>query len=329
MTERVDTERVDVAVVGAGPIGIACARECAARGLRVGLLDEGPLCAALYRYPRHMTFFSTAERIAVAGIPFPCVHARPTRDEGLAYYRGVARHPLIAPFLYRRVEQIAGAIEDFRLATTTGPIHARRVIIATGFFHHPVPLAVPGEELPQVSHYFIDGHAYAFRRVVIVGGANSAVIAALECRRQDAQVTLIHRGPEVRDSVKYWLRPDLANRIAEGAITAHFQHRLTRIAADHVVVSGPAGERRIDCDAVLALTGYRGDFAWLRAQGLRLNAQGVPEHRVADFESLQRPGLHLAGCVLCGEDTGSLFIENGREHAGIIAERLRDRLTRP
>lgn len=319
-------ERVDVAVVGAGPVGMAGAIECGRRGLSALCVDQGPLCASLARYPTHMTFFSTAERLEIGGIPFPCVGPKPSKQEALAYYRGVARAHALTLRLHRRVDGIEGERDAFLLRTTNGDIAARRVILATGFFQHPVPLGIPGEDRPQVSHHFRDGHAYHDQDLVIVGGANSAVIAALECWRMGARVTLVHRGQDFYPGVKYWLLPDIRNRIDEGGIAARFGTEVIAIEDGHVRLRDADGEHDCPADFVLALTGYRADHGWLRAQGVELDARHQPRLGQG-FESATRPGLHLAGCALCGEDTGSIFIENGRHHAVAIAEHLASELS--
>ncbi|MDA3960982.1 MAG: YpdA family putative bacillithiol disulfide reductase [Planctomycetota bacterium] len=312
---------LDVAVIGAGPVGIACAAECARRGLRSALIDRGCLCAALYRYPTYMTFFSTAERLEVAGLPFPSVNAKPTKHEALQYYRSVASAFPIDLHLYQAATAIGGTRDDFTVTTERQDLRARRVIIATGFFHRPVPLAIPGADSPAFSHYFVDGHPYAGQDLIIVGGANSAVIAALECWRMGARVRIIHRDADFYPGVKYWLLPDIRNRIAEGAISVEFNTKLTAFA-DHSA-SLQSGERRwsVPADFVLALTGYRADHSWIQSLGIALDEHHAPQVDES-FESPHRPGISLAGCALCGDDTSSIFIENGREHAVVIADRL-------
>lgn len=312
---------LDVAVIGAGPVGIACAAECARRGLRAGLIDQGCLCAAIDRYPTHMRFFSTAERLEIAGIPFPCVEAKPSKHAALAYYRGVVRAFALPCHLYQRVEAIDGTADAFAVRTRQQTLPARRVIVATGFFHQPVRLGIPGEDDDACSHFFVDGHRYAERAVVIVGGANSAVIAALECWRMGARVRIVHRGADFAPGVKYWLLPDIRNRIAEGAIAADFATELTAFEPGRAHLRHAGTARSVPADAVLALTGYRADTAWLRSLGLTLDARQAPEVDEG-FDVPQRPGVAVAGCALCGEDTGRIFIENGRAHAVTIADRL-------
>jgi putative YpdA family bacillithiol system oxidoreductase len=312
----------DLVVVGSGPIGIAMAREAADRGLKVALVDKGPLLGAMYQYPTHMKFFSTSEKIEICGLPFPTPEARPTRFEALEYYRLVATHQSIEWFLYQAVDEILGEQGDFKVMTTDSVICGKYVVIATGFFNRPVELGVDGENLPHVSHYFTDGHAYAGLKTIIVGAANSAVIAALECWRHGAEVTLIHREDEFHPGVKYWLRPDIENRIKDGEIKAIWKTNLQSIHKEKITLKTPDGEKSVESQRVLLLTGYRANFAWLKKMGLTLDDQNRPEVSETNFESTTRPGIYCAGCVLCGNVTNELFIENGRFHAEVIAEHL-------
>ena len=327
MPAGVHDESYDVAVIGAGPVGLATAIACQQHGLRVVTIDQGCICNALYRYPTNMVFFSTAERIEIAGVPFPTLNAKPTRAEALHYYRQVALSHRLALRLYTRVTGIAGSAGAFTVATSRGPIACRRVILATGFFDRPVTLGVPGEDLPHVSHYFTDGHPYAAQDLVIVGGANSAVIAALECWRHGARVHLVHREAEFYRGVKYWLRPDIENRIADGEITVSWQSELSAIEPGSVSLRSAAGESTLPADFVLLLTGYRSDFSWLESLGVTLNDEHQPEVDPQTF-ACQRAGIHLVGCVLCGERTGDIFIENGRDHADQVAKHLAAELIR-
>jgi len=318
---------LDVAIIGTGPVGIACAVECLRRDLRVLAIDAGSLCDTLRRYPAHMRFFSTARQLEIAGHPFPSVEPKPSKDQALAYYRGVALEEGVPLRLYERVTGVTGDRGRFTVATERDRIAARRVIVATGFFQHPVPLGCPGEDLPKVDHYFSDGHAYAAQDLLVVGGANSAVIAALESWRMGARVTVIHRGEDFYPGVKYWLLPDIRNRIKDGEIAAHFDTTLRTIEPDRVLLTTAGRDWELANDFVLAMTGYRSDYPWLRALGVELGVDHQPrieEH----YQAVGRPGLHLAGCVLCGDRTGSIFIENSRHHAREIAEHLAGELRR-
>ena len=316
----------DVAIIGAGPVGIACGVACRQQGLDAIAVDRGCVTAALYDYPTHMTFFSTAERLEIGGYPFPSVHAKPTKQEALQYYRSVAKAAGLELRLYTTVSTLTGHAGDFTLHTNREPIRARRVIIATGFFSRPVTLDVPGEDTPKVSHYFIDGHRYAETNLAIVGGANSAVIAALECWRMGARVTMIVRDHDFYQGVKYWLLPDIKNRIAEGSITAYFATQITAIHPTQIELRNDESTWSIPNDFVLAMTGYRADHDWVTSLGVELNAMHVPKVD-ARFESQSQPGVHVAGCALCGDKTNDIFIENGRHHAEVIARHLRAELT--
>ena len=272
-------------------------------------------------------FFSTADRIAIGGYPFPCVGAKPTRDEALAYYRSVVQTSGVACHLYCPIERIQGEIDNFILQGRRGSVHARRVVLATGFFHQPVQIGCEGEHLSWVHHYFDDGHRYADQRLLIVGGANSAVIAALESWRCGAHVHLIHRGTYFQPSVKYWLLPDIENRLDEGAMTASFQTQMVACEEDAVtqqrrvrLVDQSGHERTEEVDHVLALTGYRADHQWLQSNGIELNQEYQPLLEVGHYQSTSRRGIFIAGCALCGNRTSDIFIENGKDHADVIAE---------
>lgn len=312
----------DLVVIGSGPIGIATAREAANRGLKVALIDKGPLLGAMYQYPTHMKFFSTSEKIEICSLPFPTPDARPTRFEALEYYRLVATHPKIEWFLYQSVERVDGSSGDFRVITTDSEISAKSVVVATGFFNRPVLLDVEGENLNHVTHYFSEGHAYAGLKTTIVGAANSAVIAALECWRHGADVTLLHREADFHQGVKYWLRPDIENRIKEGDIKAIWNAEIKKIEKDRVVYHSDSELYELQSDRVLLLTGYRADFEWLKSLGIELDEQNRPMVHENTFESISRSGIFCAGCILCGNVTNELFIENGRYHAEVIAEHL-------
>lgn len=319
-----------VVVIGAGPVGIAAAVACQRRGLSTLLVDRGCLCAAMHRYPRHMQFFSTAANLEIAGIPFACVGAKPSRDEALEYYRSVAESAALDCRLYHCVERLSGNLEQgFILEGSVHnqpfQLHADRVVLATGFFQQAVTLGIPGESLPQVAHYFDDGHRYFGQDLVIVGAANSAVIAALECWRRGARVSMVHRGSDFNPCVKYWLSPDIRNRLAEGAITMHWNSQLQRIDHRQVTISSAGTQRTLPADAVLLLTGYRANHQWLESLGITLDQHHAPQVSIA-FESRSRPGVYLIGCALCGDHTGDIFIENGRHHAEQAAAAIAEQL---
>ena len=312
----------DLIVIGSGPIGIAMAREAAHNNLKVALIDKGPLLGAMYRYPTHMTFFSTSENISICGIPFPCKDARPSRFDALEYYRLVATHPNIEWFLYNEVTDIQGCKGDFTIQTKKKSLKAKVVVVATGFFDHSQNLQVPGEDQPHVTHFFTDGHAYAGLKTLIIGGANSAVIAALECWRHGADVTLVHRRNNFRDDIKYWLRPDIENRIKEGSIKVHWNTEVSEIKENEVVLKSNQEMIKLEIDNIIALTGYRSNFKWLLDNDIELNELHQPLLNVNSFESVSRQGVYLAGCVLCGDITNDLFIENGRDHVQSIIKEI-------
>jgi thioredoxin reductase (NADPH) len=317
----------DVLVIGAGPTGLSCAIETQKAGLRVVLIDKGCVCNSLFHYPSHMTFFTTSELLEIGDIPFPSPHAKPTRNEALEYYRQVAAHYELDVRQYQRVERIEGAdgnftahLEDrFGRAST---MHARKLIIATGYYDIPNLLNIPGESLNKVHHYYDDPHPYFGTDVVVIGGKNSAAIAALELWRHGARVTVIHRGPEMHRHVKYWIKPDIENRIKNGEIRALFNSRVVEITPDTAVVDTPGGREVLPNDFVFALTGYRPDFSFLESLGVCF--EGPDRLPVCDAETLcsNVSGIFLAGVIVAGSRTNEIFIENGRFHGKQIARAL-------
>lgn len=307
----------EVLVVGAGPIGLAVAISARRRGHEVLVVDAGPICASIVRYPVGMTFFTTPERLEIGGHPLTCSGAKTTREEALMYYRGVVRAEGLAVRTYARLTEVESTESGFRctLQTTRGPdvVVAQRVVIATGYFEHANRLGVDGEDLPHVSHWFAEPHTVVGQDVVIVGGKNSAIEAALACWRVGARVTLVHRRPDLVPSIKYWLRPDFENRVAAGEITAHLGTVVTRITPSHVVVRhADRSTREIPADRVFLLTGYHPDFALLRQLGIALDpATDRPQVNPETLET-NVPGVYLAGSVAAGRRISEVFIENGR-----------------
>jgi thioredoxin reductase (NADPH) len=305
-------------IVGAGPIGLACAISARRRGITATVIDTGAIAESIVRYPIGMRFFTTAERLEIGGHPFACVETKPTREEALAYYRRVAQaeqlavHPGVRLLAARRVDD--GTIHC-TLRTQRGEQEHRtdRLVIATGYFEHPNLLGVPGEELPHVSHWFDEPHRNAGLDLVVIGGKNSAIETALQCWRAGARVTLVHRGEALKPSVKYWLRPDFENRVAAGEIRAHFGTVVDAITPGAVTVRHADGATRaVPADRVFALTGYHPDFALLEAIGIALDPQsGRPALDPTTMET-NVPGIHLAGSAAAGRHTGEVFIENGR-----------------
>ncbi|QNI36540.1 YpdA family putative bacillithiol disulfide reductase [Edaphobacter albus] len=318
----------DLAVIGAGPTGMACAIEAQRAGFSVILIDKGCLCNSLFHYPSNMTFFTTPELLEIGDIPFPSPNQKPSRDEALEYYRKVAEHYRLDVRQYETVEKVAGSDGNFTVHTVdrfSRPIThpARKLVVATGYYDLPNYLDIPGEDLNKVSHYYHDPHPYFGLDVLVIGGKNSAAIAALDLWRHGARVTLVHRGPEMHRHVKYWILPDINNRIKNGEITAFFSSRVVRITEDDVTLATPEGERVLPNQFVFALTGYQPDFSFLESLGVRLDESNdrCPACDPATLES-NVPGIYLAGVVIAGERTNEIFIENGRFHGKQIATDL-------
>jgi len=320
-------EVFDLLVVGAGPTGLACAIEAQKVGLRVVVVDKGCLCNSLFHYPAHMTFFTTPELLEIGGIPFPSPNQKPTRNEALQYYRQVAGYYKLDVRLYQKVERVEGSDGNFTVRMKDrferdSQLRARKLAISTGYYDLPNYLNIPGEELSKVFHYYDDPYPYAGMDVMVIGGKNSAAIAALELWRSGARVTLVHRGPGVQPHVKYWIKPDLENRIKNGEIRALFNSQAVEIAPDAVVVRTQEGLETVKNDFVFALIGYRPDFSFLEAMGVRF--EGEFRLPVCDPETLESnvPGIYLAGVIVAGSRTNEIFIENGRFHGVQIAKAL-------
>ena len=318
-------EKLDAVVIGAGPVGLACALEIQRRGLTVTVVDKGALVNSIVGYPTNMEFFSTPELLEIGGYPFPMASYKPHREDGLDYYQRVAAAEKLSLRLYERVTGLRGQAGDFVVETSKGEIVARAVVVATGFYDVPNRLNIPGEDLSHVNHYYKEPYAHAGQDVVVVGAKNSSAKAALSLVRSGARVTLVVRGPEVSESVKYWIRPDLLNRIKEGRITAYFNTTLDAITPTTVEVTTPAGPLAIKADYVYALTGYRPDYALL-VDRLALPLDETDDARPPIFDvathETARPGVYLAGTVCGGLATSRWFIENGRHHAQLIAAAL-------
>ena len=314
---------VDVLVVGAGPVGLACAIEVRRRGLTVRVLDKGTLVNSIFGYPTNMEFFSTPDLIEIGGYPFPVQHYKPTREDALEYYRGVAAREQIELSLYDRVDSVEGTRGDFLVGSTSGEHRARFVVLATGFFDLANRLGIPGEDLAKVTHYYKEPFAYVGQDVAIIGARNSAAKAALDCYRHGARVTLIVRAAAISEKVKYWIKPDLENRIKEGSIRAYFNTSVQEIRDDSLLLNTPEGPREIANQWVLAMTGYHPDFDLLHRFGVTFaeDAWRTPIYDETTFET-RRPGVYIAGTVCGGYQTGRWFIENGRFHARQIAEHV-------
>jgi thioredoxin reductase (NADPH) len=321
----------DVLVIGAGPTGLACAIEAQRRGFKTVAIDKGCLVNSLFHYPAGMVFFTTPELLEIGDMPFSSAHQKPTREEALEYYRKVAQYYRLDLRQYQEVASIEGQDGDFRITAFDQhdrglAYRARKLILSTGYYDLPNLMGMPGEELPKVTHYYREPHPYAGCDVLVIGGKNSAAISALDLYRHGARVTLVHRGPGISSKVKYWIKPDIENRIKQGEIKAYFSSTVKEICTDDVLIQTPAGEVRVKNEFVLALTGYHPDFDFLRGLGIRLSEDNC--RPVCDPQTLESnvPGIHLAGVIVAGSATSEIFIENGRFHGRQIAEHLERKL---
>jgi len=321
----------DVLVIGAGPTGLACAIEAKKLGLRVIVVDKGCLVNSLFHYPAGMLFFTTPELLEIGEIPFTTAHQKPTREEALEYYRKVTEHYQLDIRQYEWVKTVMGQDGSFSITATdrSGRPHdyrTHKVIVSTGYYDLANQLGIPGEDLPKVSHYYGEPHPYYDSEVLVIGGKNSAAIAALDLWRHGARVTLVHREPQLHHHVKYWIKPDLENRIKAGEIEAYFSSHVREIGLDYVVVNTPRGPLRLKNDFVLALIGYHPDYDFLRSMGIELSAEQC--RPVCDPVSLESnvSGIYVAGVIVAGSRTNEIFIENGRFHGKQIAEDLKRKL---
>jgi len=317
----------DVVVVGAGPTGMACAIEAQKAGFSALIIDKGCLVNSIYHYPNNMVFFTTPELLEIGDIPFTTASPKPTRNEALEYYRRVAEHYHLHIRQYEWVKTIMGEDGKFRVTTSDrhDAIHdylARKIVVATGYYDLANNIGIPGEDSGKVFHYYREPHPYFDTDVVVIGGKNSAAEAALDLWRHGARVTLVHRGAQMHHHVKYWVRPDIENRIKAGQITAHFNSTVQEIASDFVVIRTPEGPIRQDNDFVFALTGYHPDYDFLRSIGIELSPEQL--RPVCDPENLESnvPGIYVAGVIVAGSRTNEIFIENGRFHGKLIAAHL-------
>jgi len=324
----------ELIVVGAGPAGLAVAIAAHQAGLDYEVVEKGALVNSIFHFPRAMTFFTTPDLLEIGGLPFVTPYEKPTQWEALRYYRRVTDTYRLRISLGEEVRGVEreGAALSLRTRLARGGERRRRagnVVFATGYYDHPNFLGVPGEDLPHVSHYYDEPHPFYRKPVVVVGAKNSAAIAALELHRAGASVTLVHRGERVSDSVKYWIKPDIENRIKEGAVAARFATRVVEIRPEAVVVEGPGGRAEVPAEAVFLLTGYHPDADLFRRAGVRLDEETLkPDHDPRTLES-NVPGIFLAGSVVSGRETGRIFIENGRFHGEAIVGAVRARLGRP
>jgi thioredoxin reductase (NADPH) len=318
-------ELLDAVIVGAGPTGLACGIELKRRGLNAILLDKGCITNSLYNYPTNMVFFTTPELLEIGGIPMTSIGEKPVRGEALKYYRRVADHYSLDIHQYERVLRFTGGDGDFSIYTLdrlerTREYRARKLILATGYYDKPNYLNVPGEELPKVLHYYKEAHPYYAQDVIVVGGKNSAAIAALELFWTGARVTLVHRREQLHDNVKYWIRPNIENRIKSGEVRAFFNSTVTRIELEIVTLATPEGELQVINDFVFAMTGYHPDTEFLEQHGIRFDVETLRPRLNPETLESERPGVYLAGVLVAGMHTNEVFIENGRFHGTLIAE---------
>ncbi len=312
----------DAIVIGAGPTGLACGIELKRRGVKAVIIEKGCVVNSLYNYPTHMTFFTTPELLEIGDIPMTSINEKPTRTEALKYYRRVADHYKLDIHQYERVDAIEGEDDAFTVTTSHTTYAARKIVIASGYYDVPNLLHVPGEDLPKVIHYYKEPHPYYNHDVIVVGAKNSAAIAALELYWTGARVTLVHRGPGIHRHVKYWIKPNIENRIKNDEIRAFFNSTVAEIQQDVVVLNTPEGPRNIKNDFIFAMTGYSPDLTFLNAAGITLDpATQKPATDPVTLEST-RKGVFLAGVIVAGMHTNEIFIENGRFHGHQIGEAI-------
>lgn len=310
-------------IVGAGPIGLTCGIEAKKAGLSYFIVEKGCLVNSLFNYPANMMFFSTSERLEIGGVPFICNNPKPSRVEALEYYRRVCTAWDLNVNLYEAVMSIKKTDQGFNIVTSKNQYAAKAVVLALGFYDLPYLLNVPGEELPKVKHYYDEPHPYFRQKIVVVGAANSAVDVALETWRKGAEVTMVAREPNLRDSVKYWVKPDIENRIKEGSINAHFNSEIKKITESSVEIRTPEGDITLENNYVLAMTGYQPPFEFMERCGIQF--QDDPDHTPIYSDKTMESnvkGLYLAGVVCGGLKTNKWFIENSRDHAALIIQHL-------
>jgi thioredoxin reductase (NADPH) len=320
-------EQFDALVVGAGPTGLACGIELKQRGIGGVLIEKGCVVNSLYNYPTHMVFFTTPELLEIGGLPMTSLNEKPGRTEALKYYRRVAEYYGLNIHQYERVLSIEGDDGDFHVKSTKAEYRARKIVIATGYYDVPNMLNVPGEDLDKVIHYYKEPHPYYNHDVLVVGAKNSAAIAALELYWTGARVTLVHRNNWISDRVKYWIKPNIENRIKNGEIKAFFNSRLVEIQPKLVLLETPNGAVTLKNDFVFAMTGYRPDLDFLASLGIRLEPETQKPRTNPETLESDRPGIFLAGVIVAGMHTNEIFIENGRFHGKKIAEAIAESLS--
>ncbi len=314
---------LDVLIIGAGPIGIACALECKKKGLDYVIVEKGTLTNSLYNYPLNMTFFSTSEKLEIDDIPFISNNPKPSRNEALEYYRRVATSNKLQINLYEEILDVQKTGNNFKITSSKKAYTSKNIIVSTGFYDIPKLLNVPGENSSKVMHYYKEAHPFVMQKIIVVGASNSSVDAALEIYRKGGDVTMVVRGPEIGERVKYWVKPDIENRIEEGSIKAFFNSEITEITEESVIIETPEGRKTLENDFVIALTGYKPNFDLLKTLGVSLSddENKIPTYNPDTMESNIK-GLYLAGVICGGMETHKWFIENSRIHAKIIVENI-------
>jgi len=320
-------KKYDLICIGAGPTGLACAIEATRAGMTALVIDKGAICNSLYHYPVNMVFFTTPELLEIGDLPLVCAAEKPTRMEALKYYRKAAEHFALELRLYEQVTNLAGRDGDFVVSTktengSTAAYHGAKVAVATGYYDLPNELGVPGEDLPHVSHYYTEPHAYWNQDVVVVGGKNSAAEAALDLWRNGARVTMVHRDAELGSTIKYWVRPDIENRVKAGQIPMHFNSVVREIKPDGVMIENSQGRKILPAKQVFLLSGYHPDFAFIESLGVKLDPRTKKPDMDPQTHESNVPGVYLAGVVIGGRHTSEIFIENGRFHGKQIAVAL-------
>ncbi len=318
-------EEFDIAIIGAGPIGLACGIEAKKAGMSHVIIDKGCLVNSIYNYPHNMTFFSTSDRLEIGNVPFISHNPKPTRPEALEYYRRVTSSWELNVRLYENVIKVENSSDRKTVTTSKGIYQVKQIIIATGFYDLPFLLNVPGEDLPKVKHYYEEPHPYFGMKIAVVGSANSAVDVALETYRKGAkEVTMVIREPEISEKVKYWVRPDMVNRINEGTIKAYFNSSITEITEQAITVKTPEETLSIENDFVLAMTGYQPDFTFLKSCGIQIgDDEFKTPHYDPETQETNVPGIFLAGVICGGLKTNKWFIENSRVHAEVIISHIK------
>ncbi|MFA6540110.1 MAG: YpdA family putative bacillithiol disulfide reductase [Bacteroidota bacterium] len=313
----------DIIIIGAGPSGLSVAIEAQKAGLKYCVIEKGAIVNSIQHFPTEMSFFSTPELLEIGGLPFTSAHMRPTRAEGLEYYTRVAQFYHLELKLYESVLSIQRHEGNFSVATTKGEYRAKNIVLATGYYDNPNSLNIPGEDLPKVSHFYAEPYSFFRQDVLVIGAKNSAAIAALELFRHGANVTLVHRGAHLSEKIKYWILPDIKNRIDEGSIKVYFSTRVVEINNSSVILEKGNGDQvEIANDFVFALTGYHPDYRFLQKAGLSLEQETMaPIHSPKTLET-HIPGMYLAGSLIAGKNNNQIFIENGKLHGKIIIESI-------